>query len=148
MTKLTPPLPLPRPAINQGIDPENNIVTSHTETYSNLLSQIDSSISQLNPIVALDPYGTAPLSLYIGLWSQTEESVTINVVDENQLAPVLQFTQPVTIGTNLIPVAGLLANTINLITLTSSHLLCSDSAPAPYRCRATLRPRSFPTNHT
>lgn len=120
MSLVIPPLPLPRPAINQGIDKENDIVVAHTKIYSDLLANIDNSVSQANPILSLDPYGTAPLSLYIGFWSDKAEMVTLNVVDESGNAPELQFTQYVVIGANLIPATGLLAGTINLITLTSS----------------------------
>ncbi|TNV19779.1 aryl sulfotransferase [Buttiauxella sp. B2] len=116
----TPPLPNPRTAINQGIDPEDSLVVAHTQVYDNLLADISTFITQENPNITLDPYGTAPLSLYIGLWSETAEIVNITVVDENLLAPALNFTQEISVGVNLIPVAGLLPDTINIITLESS----------------------------
>ncbi|KMV33635.1 aryl-sulfate sulfotransferase [Franconibacter pulveris 601] len=120
MTLHSTALPLPRPPINQGIDTTNSIVMKHNEIYSSLFTDINATHTQSNAILTLNPYGTAPLSLYIGLWSEKAETLYISVTDQNERAPVLTFTQQVAVGANLIPVAGLLADNINLITLVSS----------------------------
>ncbi|WP_110876274.1 aryl-sulfate sulfotransferase [Franconibacter helveticus] len=120
MTLHATALPLPRPPVNQGIDITDPIVTEHNKTYSSLFSQITPDNNQSNALIFLNPYETAPLSLYIGVWSNVAESVQITVIDQNETAPLIVFKQPVLPGANLIPVAGLLADKTNLVTMISS----------------------------
>lgn len=120
MTLHATALPLPRPPVNQGIDITDPIVTEHNETYSSFFSQITPDNNQSNALIFLNPYETAPLSLYIGVWSNVAESVQITVIDQNETAPLIVFKQPVLPGANLIPVAGLLADKTNLVTMISS----------------------------
>lgn len=62
-------LPAPRPAINQGIDINNEMVLNHTAIYENCLAQVTQENTVENALMLLDPYGTAPLSAYAGVWS-------------------------------------------------------------------------------
>lgn len=58
-------LPAPRPAINQGIDINNEMVLNHTAIYENCLAQVTQENTVENALMLLDPYGTAP-----GVWNR------------------------------------------------------------------------------
>lgn len=53
-------LPAPRPAVNQGIVPDNAMVLSHTAIYQQCLAQIDETNTPQNALITLNPFGTAP----------------------------------------------------------------------------------------
>lgn len=50
-------LPAPRPAINQGIDINNEMVLNHTAIYENCLAQVTQENTVENALMLLDPYG-------------------------------------------------------------------------------------------
>ena len=62
-------LPASRPAVNQHIDENNAMVISHNTIYQSCFEQITQDNTAENAIIMLDPYGTAPLSAYAGIWS-------------------------------------------------------------------------------
>ena len=68
-------LPTPRPAINQGIESDNEMVLSHSVIYQNCLAQISDVNTLDNVLMTLNPYGTAPLSAYAGVWSDEVRTV-------------------------------------------------------------------------
>lgn len=72
-------LPAPRPAINQGIDINNEIVLNHTAIYENCLAQVTQENTVENALMLLDPYGTAPLSAYAGVWSLEPAEIMVTV---------------------------------------------------------------------
>lgn len=65
-------LPAPRPAINQGIDINNEMVLNHTAIYENCLAQVTQENTVENALMLLDPYGTAPLAPMpaSGVWNR------------------------------------------------------------------------------
>ncbi|WP_313109300.1 aryl-sulfate sulfotransferase N-terminal domain-containing protein [Atlantibacter sp.] len=93
--------PAPRAPVIQRIDPTDPLVVSHNDIYATLLNQITVNNVQNNALLFLNPYGTAPLSLYIGMWSEMDEHVTITVTDVNGSTPVLTFNQTITTGKTL-----------------------------------------------
>ncbi|EGT5712491.1 aryl sulfotransferase [Cronobacter dublinensis subsp. dublinensis] len=113
-------LPLPRPPVNQGIDTTNATVLNHNSIYATLMAQITSENTQSNAVLTLNPYGTAPLSLYVGLWANEAGSVQMTVTDESGSVPLLTFQQNIVTGPNLVPVSGLVPDTVNIISLTST----------------------------
>lgn len=116
-----PPAPAPRTPVNQGIDINNTLVIDHANKYDLLLSNISSGITQQNASVIANPFNTAPLSLYLGFyWLAPTETVTITVVDKAGNNLPISFTQTLLAGANLVPVAGLIPATVNVITLTTS----------------------------
>lgn len=110
-------LPTPRPAINQGIDSNNEMVFSHSAIYQNCLAQISDVNTLDNVLMTLNPYGTAPLSAYAGVWSDEVRTVTLSIQDLAQgAAPIVRdFT--LSVGANLLPVLGLVANTENQVVI-------------------------------
>lgn len=72
-------LPAPRPAINQGIDINNEMVLNHTAIYENCLAQVTQENTVENALMLLDPYGTAPLSAYAGVWSLEPAEIMVTV---------------------------------------------------------------------
>lgn len=77
-------MPAPRAPINQGIDTNNALVQSHNAIYQQLLAQISEKNTYDNAIVTLNPYATAPISLYLGVWVETSEAVFIEVIDSEK----------------------------------------------------------------
>lgn len=61
-------LPAPRESINQKIDTNNALVLNHNAIYEQRLAEITQSNTCDKAIVTVNPYGTAPLSLYLGIW--------------------------------------------------------------------------------
>ncbi|MCU6173813.1 aryl-sulfate sulfotransferase [Citrobacter cronae] len=116
-------LPTPRPAINQGIDSDNEMVLSHSAIYQNCLAQISDANTLDNALMTLNPYGTAPLSAYAGVWSDEVRTVTLSIQDLAQsTVPIVQdFT--LTVGANLLPVLGLVADTENQVVIMSDDVI-------------------------
>lgn len=110
-------LPTPRPAVNQGIDTNNEIVLSHTAIYQDCLAQITDENTLDNALIILNPYGTAPLSAYAGVWSDEVRTITLNIQDLAQNAMLITQEVTLSVGENLLPVLGLVADTDNLLTL-------------------------------
>ncbi len=79
-------LPAPRPAINQGIDINNEMVLNHTAIYENCLTQVTQENTVENALMLLDPYGTAPLSAYAGVWSLESAEIIVTVQDAAKTA--------------------------------------------------------------
>ncbi|MCC8269561.1 aryl-sulfate sulfotransferase N-terminal domain-containing protein, partial [Escherichia coli] len=79
-------LPAPRPAINQGIDINNEMVLNHTAIYENCLAQVTQENTVENALMLLDPYGTAPLSAYAGVWSLEPAEIIVTVQDAAKTA--------------------------------------------------------------
>lgn len=61
-------LPAPRPAINQGIDINNEMVLNHTAIYENCLAQVTQENTVENALMLLDPYGTAQICCRFWGW--------------------------------------------------------------------------------
>ncbi|MDA8510953.1 aryl-sulfate sulfotransferase [Citrobacter sp. Igbk 14] len=110
-------LPTPRPAVNQGIDTNNEIVLSHTAIYQDCLAQITDENTLDNALIILNPYGTAPLSAYAGVWSDEVRTITLNIQDLAQNAMLITQEVTLSVGENLLPVLGLVADTDNQLTL-------------------------------
>lgn len=84
-------LPAPRPAVNQGIDKQNAVVLNHTAIYEHSLSQIAESNTVQNALIILNPFTTAPLSAWAGIWSAGTRRLTLRIEDVAQTAlPVVQ----------------------------------------------------------
>lgn len=116
-----PPAPAPRAPVVQGIDINNALVIDHINKYELMLANISPSMTQQNAIIIANPFNTAPLCLYLGFyWPTAAETVTITVADKAEINIPLTFTQPVVPGANLVPVAGLIPDTSNIITLKTS----------------------------
>ncbi|EGT0661269.1 aryl-sulfate sulfotransferase [Citrobacter werkmanii] len=116
-------LPTPRPAINQGIESDNEMVLSHSVIYQNCLAQISDVNTLDNVLMTLNPYGTAPLSAYAGVWSDEVRTVTLSIQDLAQsTSPIVQdFT--LAVGANLLPVLGLVADTENQVVVMSDNVI-------------------------
>ncbi len=50
--------------MNQKIDTDNAMVQNHNAIYQQLLDQIREDNTYTHAVITLNPYGTAPLSLY------------------------------------------------------------------------------------
>ncbi|EAB0346648.1 arylsulfatase [Salmonella enterica] len=53
--------------MNQNIDTDNAMVQNHNAIYQQLLDQIREDNTYTHAVITLNPYGTAPLSLYPGV---------------------------------------------------------------------------------
>lgn len=111
----------PRPSINQGIDKNNALVLEHNNIYDTLLNGISTENTISNPTVTLNPYGTAPLSLYAGVWLENDESITVTAYPEGKPLEEISYVFEGKAGSNLIPVSGLVPDTLNIIILDSLH---------------------------
>lgn len=60
-------MPAPRAPVNQKIDTDNEMVQNHNAIYQQLLAQIREDNTYTHAVITLNPYGTAPLSLYLGV---------------------------------------------------------------------------------
>lgn len=107
----------PRVSITQGIDATNAIVLANDATFLNLERNLDPVNQPTNPLVTLNPFGTAPLSAYYGFWnSNLVDKVEISVTSKNSQNPVkLGYTFIPSAGPNLAPVSGLEADTENIV---------------------------------
>ncbi|MES0476463.1 aryl-sulfate sulfotransferase [Citrobacter braakii] len=110
-------LPTPRPAVNQEIDSNNEMVLSHTAVYQDCLARITDENTLENAVIVLNPYGTAPLSAYAGVWSAEERTVTLKIQDlaQSTIQVVQDFT--LNVGANLLPVLGLVADVDNQLAI-------------------------------
>lgn len=113
-------IPAPREPINQGTDENNVLVQEHNATYNRLLSSVTSENTLDKALVALDPFGTAPLSLYLGVWGDAEDELTISVVDTLRTTYPITYQYPLEQGRNLVPVSGLVAGVMNDVVLTTT----------------------------
>lgn len=113
-------IPAPREPINQGIDENNVLVQEHNATYNRLLSSVTSENTLDKALVALDPFGTAPLSLYLGVWGDAEDELTISVVDTLRTTYPITYQYPLEQGRNLVPASGLVAGVMNDVVLTTT----------------------------
>lgn len=119
INKLQISQPEPRTPVNQKIDVDNATVLSHNAIYQTLLSAVMETNDYDNAIVTLDPYSTAPLSLYLGIWGKLNEDIKINVQDSKGITVAVSWTYSMQTGANLIPVSGLVAGEDNVVTLIS-----------------------------
>ncbi|HAF5787260.1 TPA: arylsulfatase [Salmonella enterica] len=53
--------------MNQKIDTDNAMVQNHNAIYQQLLDQIREDNTYTHAVITLNPYSTAPLSLYPGV---------------------------------------------------------------------------------
>lgn len=60
-------MPAPRAPMNQKIDTDNAMVQNHNAIYQQLLDQIREDNTYTHAVITLNPYSTAPLSLYPGV---------------------------------------------------------------------------------
>lgn len=137
-------MPAPRAPVNQKIDTDNAMVQNHNAIYQQLLAQIREDNTYTHAVITLNPYGTAPLSLYLGVWVETSEAIDICVFDSEQTTVPILYRYDVHLGANLIPVSGLVAGVNNKITLTTasgdvnSYVVLTDPLPASDSADVTL----------
>lgn len=137
-------MPAPRAPINQGIDTNNALVQSHNAIYQQLLAQISEENTYDNAIVTLNPYSTAPLSLYLGVWVETSEAVFIEVIDSEKTTVPVLYKYQVHLGANLIPVSGLVSGVNNEVMLTRAsgdvnrYVMLADPLPPTDSADVTL----------
>lgn len=110
-------MPAPREPINQKIDTNNALVLNHNAIYEQRLAEITQSNTCDKAIVTVNPYGTAPLSLYLGVWMDEAAALEINVVDSEATTEEVRYQYDVHPGANLIPVCGMVSAVNNQITL-------------------------------
>lgn len=123
--------PEPRTPVNQKIDVDNATVLSHNAIYQTLLSAVMETNGYDNAIVTLDPYSTAPLSLYLGIWGKLNEDIKINVQDSKGITLAVSWTYSMQTGANLIPVSGLVAGEDNVVTLISGAQIVGQYTVTP-----------------
>lgn len=129
-------LPAPRPAVNQHIDDNNSMVISHNTIYQNSFELVTQANTVENALIMLDPYGTAPLSAYAGIWSAEIGTIDLVIQDVAQTAEAVQHTWSLVAGANLVPVLGLLADTENKVTflidgsIVASYIIATQPLPA------------------
>ncbi|HEF0007496.1 TPA: aryl-sulfate sulfotransferase, partial [Citrobacter braakii] len=121
----------PRMPVNQKIDVDNATVLSHNAIYQTLLSAVMETNDYDNAIVTLDPYSTAPLSLYLGIWGKLNEDIKINVQDSKGITVAVSWTYSMQTGANLIPVSGLVAGEDNVVTLISGAQIVGQYTVTP-----------------
>ncbi|WP_313081838.1 aryl-sulfate sulfotransferase [Atlantibacter sp.] len=109
--------PAPREPVNQKIDVANALVLAHNTFYQNMLSEVGENNNFSHAIIWLNPYGTAPLSACLGLWAEAEVTLTISVQDNGGVTSAATWAQQLQQGANVIPVSGMVADTLNVITL-------------------------------
>ncbi|MDR1913915.1 MAG: aryl-sulfate sulfotransferase [Clostridiales bacterium] len=109
----------PRPPINQGIDKDNQMVLRHTTIYNSLLAHITEDLG--DAYYAINPYGTAPLSGYIGVWAKDTSPIRVQISDDIGSIPV-DYSYTPTAGANLIPLLGISADAANKVTVTAPGL--------------------------
>lgn len=131
INKLSISQPAPRTPINQQIDVDNAMVLSHNAIYQSLLAAVTDADSYENPLITLDPYGTAPLSLYLGIWGALNEDITVTVQDSKESTVVVSWTYSMQTGANLVPVSGLVAGEDNVITLISDTQIVGQYTVTP-----------------
>ena len=129
-------LPTPRPAINQGVDNNNAMVMSHTNIYQDYLSQVMRENTLENVLVIPDPFGTAPLSAWIGVWSLEVRDIALQIQDVAKSASLIEQTITLEVGANLVPVLGLVPATDNRVAIliddleVANYLLTTPPLPA------------------
>ncbi|MDM6731180.1 aryl-sulfate sulfotransferase [Citrobacter braakii] len=131
INKLQISQPEPRMPVNQKIDVDNATVLSHKAIYQTLLSAVMETNDYDNAIVTLDPYSTAPLSLYLGIWGKLNEDIKINVQDSKGITVAVSWTYSMQTGANLIPVSGLVAGEDNVVTLISGAQIVGQYTVTP-----------------
>jgi hypothetical protein len=131
INKLQISQPEPRTPVNQKIDVDNATVLSHNAIYQTLLSAVMETNDYDNAIVTLDPYSTAPLSLYLGIWGKLNENIKINVQDSKGITVAVSWTYSMQTGANLIPVSGLVAGENNVVTLISGAQIVGQYTVTP-----------------
>ncbi|HGY1191944.1 TPA: aryl-sulfate sulfotransferase [Citrobacter braakii] len=131
INKLQISQPEPRTPVNQKIDVDNATVLSHNAIYQTLLSAVMETNDYDNAIVTLDPYSTAPLSLYLGIWGKLNENIKINVQDSKGITVAVSWTYSMQTGANLIPVSGLVAGEDNVVTLISGAQIVGQYTVTP-----------------
>ncbi|MEB2418933.1 aryl-sulfate sulfotransferase [Citrobacter sp. R-1.5.2] len=131
INKLSISQPAPRTPINQQIDVDNAMVLSHNAIYQSLLAAVTDTDSYENPLITLDPYGTAPLSLYLGIWGVLNEDITVTVQDSKESTVAVSWTYSMQTGANLVPVSGLVAGEDNIVTLISGTQIVGQYTVTP-----------------
>ncbi len=137
-------LPAPRPAINQGVDRNNSMVMSHTAIYQDSLTQITEKNTLDNAHITLNPYGTAPLSAYAGVWSSENREITLQIQDRAKTAVLTEQVVRLSVGANLVPILGLVAGSENLIFFLSdgveiaAYAITTQTLPATDSADVTL----------
>ncbi|MDA8505235.1 aryl-sulfate sulfotransferase [Citrobacter sp. Awk 2] len=131
INKLSISQPAPRTPINQQIDVDNAMVLSHNAIYQSLLAAVTDADSYENPLITLDPYGTAPLSLYLGIWGALNEDITVTVQDSKESTVAVSWTYSMQTGANLVPVSGLVAGEDNIVTLISGTQIVGQYTVTP-----------------
>ncbi len=131
INKLQISQPEPRTPVNQKIDVDNATVLSHNAIYQTLLSAVMETNDYDNAIVTLNPYSTAPLSLYLGIWGKLNEDIKINVQDSKGITVAVSWTYSMQTGANLIPVSGLVAGEDNVVTLISGAQIVGQYTVTP-----------------
>lgn len=137
-------LPAPRPAIDQGVDCNNTVVISHTAIYQDSLTQITEENTPDNARITLNPYGTAPLSAYAGIWSSEDRQITLHIQDVARTAVLTEQVVTLSVGANLVPILGLVADSENQIVFLAdgmeiaSYTIATQPLPATDSADVTL----------
>ncbi len=137
-------LPAPRPAVNQGVDRNNAMVISHAAIYQDSLAQITKNNTLDNALIIFNPYGTAPLSAYAGIWSSENREITLHIQDVAKTAVLTEQVVTLSVGANLVPVLGLVADSENEIVFLSdgaeiaSYAITTQPLPATDSADITL----------
>ena len=105
----------PRPPIHQGVDLNNFTVLQHTAIHDILLSHITPGTG--NVYISINPYGTAPLSGYVGVWAVTTNPIQIHIIDDLGSIPI-DYNYTPALGANLIPLVGLSPGAANELHIT------------------------------
>ncbi|MCE9891445.1 aryl-sulfate sulfotransferase N-terminal domain-containing protein, partial [Kluyvera intermedia] len=82
------------------------MVMSHTNIYQDYLSQVMRENTLENVLVIPDPFGTAPLSAWIGVWSLEVRDIALQIQDVAKSASLIEQTITLEVGANLVPVLG------------------------------------------
>lgn len=107
---------------NQKVDLDNEIVLQHTKYYNEYLNSITPYDRLANGVVSLNPFGTAPSSAFIGVYSDAKESIVVTVSSsEHPSAEPISYGYELQKGANLIEVVGLVPDAKNEVALSTSR---------------------------
>ena len=91
------------------------MVLRHTAIYNGALSTITEGMQTVGLMV--NPYGTAPLSGYLGIWSPTANPIRVQLTNDIGAIPV-DYSYTPEPGANLVPLLGLVPAALNHLSVT------------------------------
>jgi len=95
----------PRLPVNQGINPNHPMVLRHNAIYNGAISTITEGMQQVGLMV--NPYGTAPLSGYPGIWAPSSNPIRVQISNDIGSIPI-DYSYTPEPGANLVPLFGLI----------------------------------------